>query len=156
MVFDPGFKITVRTDPMGFSYGDDVTGPVPELRSLDAVRPSLMDPGCDGPEFVYCIAMDVCRREDREDLVRRDLLYGVVTYQKGRLGREPIRSLGHIHAVSPSCGSSTCEVYEIWDGEACIFMQESGSDDAGRCFAVAKDPDASVLLGLHALAQSAT
>ncbi|MCD7722449.1 MAG: glucose-6-phosphate isomerase [Clostridiales bacterium] len=80
--------------------------------------------------------MDVAKEKDRADLVSRNLLYGVVTYQKGTLGREPIRSQGHIHAVSPSCGSSTCEVYEIWDGEACIYMQESGSDDAGNCYAV--------------------
>ena len=136
MTFDPGFDITVTTDPMGFVYGPGVIGPDPELRSLDAIRPSLMDRDCEGPENVYCIAMDVAREEDVPDLKERNLLYGVVTYQRGRLGREPIRSQGHIHAVSPSCGESTCEVYEIWDGTAIIYMQESGSDDAGNCYAV--------------------
>ena len=136
MTYDPGFSISVFTDPMGFSYGPGVSGPVPELRSLDAIRPSLMDKDCSGPEFVYCIAMDVAKDEDFPDLKGRNLLYGVVTYQRGRLGREPIRSQGHIHAVSPSCGASTCEVYEIWDGVAVIYMQKSGSDDAGDCYAV--------------------
>lgn len=136
MKFDPGFAISVENNPMRFSYGAGVYGPEPELRTLDQIRPSLMDPSCAGPESVYCIAMDVAREEDREDLLARNLLYGVVTYQKGQLGKEPIRSQGHIHAVSPSCGASTCEVYEIWDGEACIYMQESGGDDAGNCYAV--------------------
>ena len=136
MNFDPGFAIAVEKDPMHFSYGEGVYGPTPEIRSLEQIRASLMDPNCAGPAEVYCIAMDVAREEDREDLIARNLLYGVVTYQKGQLGREPIRSQGHIHAVSPSCGASTCEVYEIWDGEACIYMQESGSDDAGNCYAV--------------------
>lgn len=140
MRFDPGLEITVRSDPMGFVYGPGVTGPVPEVRRLDAIRPSLMDPECSGPEEVYCIAMDVARAEDLSDLRGRNLLYGVVTYQKGRLGREPIRSQGHIHAVSASCGASTCEVYEIWEGRACIYMQPSGSDDAGECFAVYAGP----------------
>lgn len=140
MRFDPGFPITVSQEPMGFQYGRGVTGPTPELRALDAIRPSLMEPDCDGPEQVYCIAMDVALEDDLPDLKRRQLLYGVVTYQKGKLGREPIRSQGHIHAVSPSCGASTCEVYEIWDGEACIYMQESGSDDAGNCYAVTGKP----------------
>ena len=140
MTFYPGFDISVNTDPMGFVYGDGVKGPVPELRSLDAVRPSLLDKDCDGPEYVYCIAMDVAREDDLCDLKRRGLLYGVVTYQKGRLGREPIRSQGHIHAVSPSCRQSTCEVYEIWDGVAIIYMQRSGSDDAGDCYAVTGRP----------------
>ena len=136
MDFDPGFPITVLSDPMGFVYGPGVAGPAPELRTLDAIRPSLLEPDCAGPEHVYCIAMDVARQEDLADLRARHLLYGVVTYQKGRLGREPIRSQGHIHAVSPSCGASTCEVYEIWDGVACIYMQPSGGDDPGDCFAV--------------------
>lgn len=136
MNFDPGFSITVLSDPMGFVYGEGVYGPIPELRSLEQIRQSLQDPNCSGSEHVYCISMDVAAEEDREDLIKRNLLYGVVTYQKGQLGKEPIRSQGHIHAISASCGASTCEVYEIWDGRACIYMQESGSDDAGNCYAV--------------------
>lgn len=140
MEFYPGFPITVNTQPMGFAYGEGVQGPAPELRKLSQIRPSLLDPDCAGPEDVYCIAMDVAERQDHPALVEQNLLYGVVTYARGSLGREPIRSQGHIHAVSPSCGASTCEVYEIWDGEACIYMQESGSDDAGRCYAVTGQP----------------
>lgn len=67
---------------------------------------------------------------------QRMLLYGVVTYAAGQLGNEPIRSQGHIHKVSAHCGWSTPEVYEIWTGKAVIYMQESGQDDPGRCFAV--------------------
>lgn len=40
------------------------------------------------------------------------------------------------HAVSESCHASTCEVYEIWNGAAYIYMQEHDADDPGRCFAV--------------------
>ena len=63
-----------------------------------------------------------------------------MTYAKGTLGKEPIRSQGHIHAVSPSCGMSTCEVYEIWSGAAYIYMQETAQDHPGRCFAVYAKP----------------
>ena len=140
MRFDPGFDITITQDPMGFCYGEGLSGPVPEVRTLEQIRPSLMEPECDGPEEVYCIAMDVAKEKDLPDLRERNLLYGAVTYQKGKLGKEPVRSQGHIHAVSPSCGASTCEVYEIWDGKACVYMQESGSDDAGNCYAVYGGP----------------
>ena len=55
-------------------------------------------------------------------------------------GIQPVDSegnpIGHIHAVSASCGWSTPELYEIWDGEAVIYMQERAEDDPGRCFAV--------------------
>jgi glucose-6-phosphate isomerase len=136
----PGFDIRPTTDPLGFRYGPGVFGPSCELRKLDAIRPSLRDPQCAGPEVVYAIAMDVGTEDRRADLLARNLLFGVVTYAAGRLGEEPVRSQGHIHAVSASCGRSTPELYEIWSGRAVILMQESAGDDPGRCFAVTAGP----------------
>lgn len=140
MKFDPGFDIKPQYNPLGFNYGDGVFGPEVENRRLDDIRKSLLDPECMGPDIVYSIAMDVGCEKDRNDILSRNLLYGAVTYAAGRLGNEPVRSQGHIHAVSRSCGSSTPEVYEIWSGEAIIYMQESAKDDPGRCFAVHAKP----------------
>ena len=136
MNFDPGFDITPTAEPLGFRLGPDCFDKGTEVRKLDAIRKSLRDPNCDGPEDVYAIMMDVGRIRDRAEIEKRNLLFGVVTYAAGRLGDEPIRSQGHIHAVSASCGWSTPELYEIWDGEAVIYMQERAEDDPGRCFAV--------------------
>lgn len=138
--FEPGFAIEATVDSLGFRYGPGVFGPECELRRLDAIRPSLRDPQCAGPEIVYAIAMDVGTENRRADLVARNLLFGVVTYAAGRLGEEPVRSQGHVHAVSASCGRSTAEVYEIWSGRAVILMQERAEDDPGRCFAVEAGP----------------
>lgn len=136
MEFDPGFDIVPTINPMGFKYGKGVFGPQVENRYLRDIRTSLSDHQCEGPEIVYSIAMDVGKEEHRELLNRIHLLYGVVTYAAGRLGQEPIRSQGHIHRVSEYSGWSTPEVYEIWDGEAIIYMQEYAEDNPGRCFAV--------------------
>ncbi len=133
---NPGFDIQACVNPLGFRYGPGVFGPECEVRRLDAIRPSLRDPGCDGPDPVYAIAMDVGTVDRRADLLDRNLLFGAVTYAAGRLGDEPVRSQGHVHAVSPSCGRSTAELYEIWSGRAVILMQERAEDDPGRCFAV--------------------
>lgn len=140
MNFNPGFDITPTEQPMGFAYGPGVFGPEVELRRLDAIRPSLRDPACEGPDPVYSIAMDVGRVQDQEAMRQRNLLFGVVTYARGRLGQEPVRSQGHVHAISASCGMSTPEVYEIWAGRAVIYMQEHDADDPGRCFAVSAGP----------------
>jgi glucose-6-phosphate isomerase len=139
----PGMRhpdITPTTNPLGFHFGPGVFGPVCELRSLDSIRPSLRDPRCGGPDPVYAIAMDVGTEDRRADLLARNLLFGVVTYAAGRLGNEPVRSQGHVHAVSASCGRSTPELYEIWSGHAVILMQETAGDDPGRCFAVEAGP----------------
>lgn len=136
MKFNPGFDIKPTYEPLGFQYGNDVFGPMVENRTLDSIRRNLMDPNSQGPDIVYSIAMDVGRNQDKQMMLERNLLFGVVTYAKGTIGKEPIRSQGHIHAISPSCGMSTCEVYEIWSGAAYIYMQETAYDYPGRCYAI--------------------
>lgn len=134
--FHPGFDIRLRAESLSFEYGAGVFGPPPELRRLDEVRKSLRDPECDGPDPVYGIAMDVGEQADAEELRRRYLLFGAVAYASGRLGEEPVRSQGHVHAAAPHCGWSTPELFEIWQGRAIIYAQEFTADHPGRCIAV--------------------
>lgn len=140
MDFYPGFDIKATADPFGFAYGEGVFGPEPEIRRLDDIRASLADPDSAGPEELYAIVMDVGQIADREEIIKRNLLFGAVIYAAGTIGQEPVRSQGHIHAVSASCGAVTPEVYEIWEGEAVIYMQESGEDNPGKCYAVHARP----------------
>lgn len=134
--FYPGFDITVNEKNLTFSYGDTVFGPAVERRKLEDIRQSLRDPETDGPIIPYVVAMDVGKKKDQTDLKNRSLLYGAMIYSKGRFGEEPMRSQGHIHAISRSCNSSTAEVYEIWQGQAIIYMQETAHDNPGNCYAV--------------------
>ena len=140
MIFDPGFDIWPLSVDEGFRLGEGCFDRGVEFRKLDSLRRSLREPNCSGPENVYAIMMDVGRTQDLPAMEERMLLYGVVTYAAGQLGREPIRSQGHIHKVSAHCGWSTPEVYEIWTGKAVIYMQETGSDQPGRCYAVEAGP----------------
>lgn len=136
MKFDPGFNIEPLVNPLGFNYGKDCFGPTVENRTLDSIRKSLMDPNCDGPEIVYSIAMDIGKIEHLQTLKEKMLLFGAVTYSAGKLGKEPIRSQGHIHRKSSHSGWSPPEIYEIWTGKAIIYMQEFANDNPGKCFAV--------------------
>jgi glucose-6-phosphate isomerase len=144
--FDPKLGVRSYLDDLSFSYDEGVFGPQPELRRLDQIRGSLRDPMCAGPDPVYSIVMDVGRREHTDELARRMLLFGVVVYAAGQLGEEPVRSQGHIHAVAPHCGWSTPELFEIWEGRAIIYVQESADDDPGRCFAVTAWPGDKVVV----------
>ena len=129
-----GLDLSIDAQTLEFCYGEGVCGPRPEYRTLDAIRGSLLDPGCSGPSRVYSIAMDVQRDED--DLKARYLLFGVVAYAAGQLGREPVRSQGHVHALAPHSGWSPSELFEIREGEAIIYAQERTTDDPGLCIAV--------------------
>jgi len=138
--FDPGLDIRIQQHPMGFEFGPGVFGPQPEYRRLDSIRKSLADPACNGPDPVYAIVMDVGKHQHQQDLEERNLLFGVVTYASGRLGKEPVRSQGHVHRMAVHSKWSPPELYEIWAGRAVIYMQESAADDPGRCFAVTAGP----------------
>jgi glucose-6-phosphate isomerase len=144
--YHPGLEVDFLTETMEFRYGPGVFGPKPEYRSLNAIRPSLRDPNSSGPDPVYIIAMDVGRLEDAEELKRRMLLFGIVMYANGKIGDEPVRSQGHVHAVSPHCGWSTPELIEIWEGRAIIYAQESSGDDPGRCIAIEAGPGERVVM----------
>lgn len=139
-MFDPGLDVHVLKDRLEFNYGPGITGPVAELRRLDAIRPSLLDPLCAGPDPVYGIAMDVARTEHLSLLKERMLLFGIVAYAQGRLGQEPVRSQGHVHAAAPHCGWSTPELFEIWEGEAIIYAQQSAGRNPGYCTAILAGP----------------
>lgn len=146
MTFDPQVPIRPIASPIGFEYLPGGYGPVPEIRTLDSIRPSLRDPDCSGPESVYAIAMDVGRKEHLESFRQNMLLFGVVTYAAGRLGSEPVRSQGHVHRISSHSGWSPPEIYEVWSGRACILMQEHTAEDPGRCFAIYAGPGEVVLV----------
>jgi len=131
-----GLDIAPNANDLSFSYGPGVIGPASEIRRLDDIRASLPNPKAAGPENLYGIVMDVHRAQDKDALLARNLLFGAVVYTGGKIGDGPVRSQGHKHAVSPSCGRSTPEVYEIWEGEAIVYMQHFAGCDAGKCMAV--------------------
>jgi glucose-6-phosphate isomerase len=138
--------VRIRPDSLDFVYGPGVYGPPAEIRRLDAIRESLRDPECAGPEEIYGIAMDVGKLEHRRDLEQRYLLFGFVVYAPGLMGEEPVRSQGHVHAIAPHCGWSTPEVFEIWEGRAIIYAQQRAEDDPGRCIAVQAGPGEKVVV----------
>lgn len=135
-MFDNGIGLNYDFDTQEYIYDENNFGPQTEKRRLDDIRKSLKNPNCKGPDVVYSIAMDVGKNEDKESLIKRNLLYGTCIYSKGVMEDEPVRSQGHIHSISKSCNYSTGELYEIWHGRAIIFMQESAKDNPGRVFAV--------------------
>jgi glucose-6-phosphate isomerase len=143
--YDPELPLSLSESALAFEYGRGVFGPAAEMRRLDAIRPSLLDPQCSGPDPVYGIAMDVGRDTDRGLLEQRMLLFGAVVYAAGILGSEPVRSQGHIHAIAPHSGWSPPEIFEIWSGTAIIYAQERTEDHPGRCIAVLAQPGDKVI-----------
>ncbi len=136
MNYNPGFNIEVDINTMEFVYGDDIFGPITEKRKLEDVRQTLRYHDSTGPEILYAIAMDTGKRKHLNDLLNRNLLYGICIYASGQVGSEPVRSQGHIHSISVSCNYSTPEMYEILEGKAYIFMQNGADANTKSAYAI--------------------
>ena len=72
--FDSGLALGLEETTLAFEYGAGMFGPEPEMRRLDAIRASLLDPQCAGPDPVYGIAMDIGRERIRRRWKKRTLL----------------------------------------------------------------------------------
>lgn len=145
--FDPQLAIKPRLDALDFEFGEGIFRACKtEFRRLRDIRQSLANPNCEGPDPVYAISMGVGRKEHEKDLRERKLLFGVVLYSAGRLGEEPVRSQGHVHAVSPNCGWSAPELIEVWEGSAVVYLQQRAADDAGHCIAITAGPGEHVVI----------
>jgi len=58
----------------------------------------------------------------------------------------PVRSQGHVHAISSPLRMSTPELIEIWQGNAIIYAQEKVLDDPGHCVAIEAGPGDKVVI----------
>ena len=135
-VYNSGIDVWFNREHFSLKYGTGVSGPETETRTLNSIRASLLDSRAEGPEQLYAIVMDVMREEHRQILEDAMLLLGIVAYNGGRIGREPVRSQGHVHKISSHSGWSPPEIFEIWEGRAVVYMQESDQENPGKCYAI--------------------
>jgi glucose-6-phosphate isomerase len=134
-----GLDIELDLDGLAFRFGPAMHAVPEERRPLSAIQASLMEPACRGPDTLYTIYMDFCRRAEREQVTRDGLLYGGVIYAAGAMGREFVRSQGHVHTVNEQ-GVSFPEVYEFWHGRGLLYMQREVAPEVTDCRVTACGP----------------
>lgn len=131
-----GLDLRVNESNLTLDFGPQMIHPEGEQRLLDQVRASLEDPQAQGPEHLYTIYMDIARAQDIAALKEQGLLYGAVVYNSGTVGRERLRSQGHIHSEKPGTGLRYSEIYEFWTGEGLIYMQKECAPNVSRAIIV--------------------
>ena len=76
----------------------------------------------------------------REALRALGLGYGAVVYNHGTLGREALRSQGHVHSTPEATGVGYSELYEFWHGRGLVYMQDTATADVGDVIVVEAGP----------------
>jgi len=120
-----GFGVQLKPETLMLAFGAGVTTAPVTVRHLDEVRPMLQDPRSEGPDHLYTIYMDVRAPGVTDALSARGLGYGAVVYNHGAVGRELLRSQGHVHSTPPQTGVGYSELYEFWHGRGLVYMQSS-------------------------------
>lgn len=134
-----GLDITLDLADLSFVFGEAMHAVPENRRRLDAVRASLMDPAAAGPDPLYTIYMDFGFERDRERIVADGVLYGGVIYAAGAIGREFVRSQGHVHTRNAH-GVGYPEIYEFWHGEGLLYMQKEVGPDVSTCYVMRCGP----------------
>jgi glucose-6-phosphate isomerase len=100
----------------------------------------LQDPESRGPDHLYTIYMDVQAPGVTDALPGRGLGYGAVVYNHGTVGRELLRSQGHVHSTSPRSGVAYSELYEFWHGRGLVYMQNTTGPEIDDVIVVEAGP----------------
>jgi glucose-6-phosphate isomerase len=131
-----GLDLRLDPDHLTLEFGPEIEHPEAEIRTLAQVWPMIEDRHGAGPDHLYTIYMDIHRREDRRALHDQGLLYGTVIYNHGTIGRERLRSQGHLHSAKPGTDLRYSEVYEFWTGRGSVFLQKESAPEVTRAYLV--------------------
>ncbi len=134
-----GFDVRFERESLTLAFGAGITAAPARIRRLAEVRAFLGDPEAAGPDHLYTIYMDIRVPCVAEALRALGLGYGAVVYNHGSLGRETLRSQGHVHSASPA-GVGYSELYEFWHGRALVLMQDSATADVGDVVLIEAGP----------------
>lgn len=135
-----GFQVRLDPEALTLEFGPGITTAPVVVRRLDEVRPLLREPEATGPDHLYTIYMDI-RIPGVCDLLRANGLgYGAVVYNHGALGKEALRSQGHVHSVALDTGLGYSELYEFWHGHGLVYMQDAATPDVTDVIVVEASP----------------
>ncbi len=98
---------------------------VPDIRTMEQMKPVLMDKTVAKPRECYFMYRDVHLLRDKEFLKQSGLRYDITVIPPAMFGKEFAKTFGHFHPFVPSRNISYPEVYEVLHGTA-HYIQQKG------------------------------
>jgi len=134
-----GFEVALDPHGLELRFGEGITSDPPQVRRKADIRQMLLDPQAEGPDHLYTIYMHI-RLGRVAALEERGLGLGAVVYAAGTVGRERVRSQGHVHSCPPGTELAYSEVYEFWYGSGLMYLQDVASPEVSRVLLVPVGP----------------
>ena len=123
--------LPVTLDDAGqVGFGPGVVVEETKTRLLDELTPVAMEPeACRGSrQAAYVMYNGVYRQSDAARLGGVPMRYELTLFPPLRLGREFVKTLGHLHSPEPKSGIDYPEVCEVLVGTAHFFFQTLDPD----------------------------
>ncbi len=133
-----GFPVSLDPLSLRLTFGEGITSDPAEVRRTDDIRQMLLDPDAEGPEHLYTIYMNI--QVGQRALEEHGLGLGAVVYNAGKVGREWVRSQGHVHSCPPGTDLAYSEVYEFWYGSGLMYLQDTASPEVSQVILVPVGP----------------
>jgi glucose-6-phosphate isomerase len=118
-----GFAVAVDLVTGELRFSEGVVSDKPVARQLSELRTVLSEPSASGPDPGYRVYHDVRRMTDARGLASAGLRYDLTVTRPGTMGRELVKTAGHVHRPAPS-GFRYAEIYEVIHGRAAFLLQQ--------------------------------
>ncbi|HEY3283638.1 MAG TPA: glucose-6-phosphate isomerase family protein [Armatimonadota bacterium] len=110
----------------GFVFGKGLPDEQPDTRTLEGMRPVLLDHDAEAPDPVlYTMYRDVRRVEDGDRWERLGLRFDITVVRPGALGAEWVKTFGHYHPTPLDSHLPFPEVYGVLHGRARYLLQHA-------------------------------
>lgn len=112
----------------------------PKIRHLSEMKEVLFDKGSieitPDPELYYMYRDLAENEQDRDKMKKHALRYDITVINPVMLGQEYNKTAGHDHPLVPNTEITYPELYEVLEGKAIFFMQDSEEDKINDVFAI--------------------
>lgn len=141
-----GLPVVLHPERLTVGFGDGIVTDPPAQRRVDDIRAMLFEPDATGPDPLYTIYMDVRPPDLAGALREHGLGFGVVVDAAGTIGREYVRSQGHVHSTPPGGDLAYSEVYEIWTGQGTVYLQDRAEATVNDVVLIDVEPGDKVII----------
>ncbi len=120
-----GLPLCFDPDTLELQFSENLPSVEDGQRTLEAIRPVLLDSNATGPQILYRMYRDVAWPEHRPVIEKYHLRYDISVFSADRLGPEFLKSSGHYHPLVPGSNVSYPELYEILHGRVIYLLQKA-------------------------------
>ena len=125
-----GLPLFLKKD--GVIFGGKMHAPSFQSKDFNQYKKFFQPSRLDKNKHLYYIYRNSCLENDLPVFLNNGLSYDITLLFPGRLGNEPMRTIGHIH--KPIRGSRPSEIYQVLSGKALFLLHDIKSDTIYRIY----------------------